>query len=66
MYSSFFLGNSGDEIVISEGSTEIARLDYTFGSGFVVAGRSRELALGSSAPFTESDYVLAAKADEAL
>jgi len=58
VYTGFSIANTTDEIVISEGSTEIARLNYT--SGFVVSGVSRELAaLASSPPYTESDYVLA-------
>jgi hypothetical protein len=57
VYSTFLLANSEDEIVISEGATEIARLNYTV--GFVVSGASRELPFGASPPFTESQYTLA-------
>ncbi len=42
VYDDFTLGNSGDEIVFSDGVTELLRLDY--GRDFDVAGRSRELA----------------------
>lgn len=41
VYSNFTLSNSSDEIIISDGLTELLRLDY--GSGFAVAGQSREL-----------------------
>jgi len=42
VYDSFTLSNSVDEIVLSDGPAELLRLDY--GSGFAVAGQSRELA----------------------
>jgi hypothetical protein len=61
VYSGFLLGNSGDEIVISEVidevETEIARLNYTLGSGFVVSGKSRELSDVGTYPYSESDFV---------
>ncbi|MCP4925818.1 MAG: lamin tail domain-containing protein, partial [Gammaproteobacteria bacterium] len=41
VYDNFTLSNSGDEIVLRDGLLELLRLDY--GSGFAVAGRSREL-----------------------
>ncbi len=41
VYDNFILSNSGDEIVLRDGLSELLRLDY--GSGFAAAGRSREL-----------------------
>ena len=41
VYSNFTLANSSDEIIFSDGLGELLRLDY--GSGFAVAGQSREL-----------------------
>jgi hypothetical protein len=41
VYDGFTLGNSGDEIVFSDCTQELLRLDY--GSDFDAAGRSREL-----------------------
>jgi hypothetical protein len=41
VYDDFTLGNSDDEIVFSNGVSELLRLDY--GSDFDAAGRSREL-----------------------
>jgi len=40
-YSSFFLGNSGDEVVITFQGTEIDRVDYN--ANFDVSGASKEL-----------------------
>ena len=40
-YSSFFLGNSGDEVVITFQGTEIDRVDYD--ANFDVSGASKEL-----------------------
>ena len=40
-YSSFTLGNSSDQIIFSEGSNELLRLDYE--TGFVANGASMEL-----------------------
>jgi hypothetical protein len=60
VYSGFLLANSADEIVVSEGATEIARLDYTL--GFAVSGASRELPSFTSPPFTEGEYNLATSA----
>jgi hypothetical protein len=51
------LANSEDEIVISENATGIAGLNYTL--EFVVSGASRELPLGASPLFMESQYTLA-------
>ncbi|MDH3537669.1 MAG: lamin tail domain-containing protein [Gammaproteobacteria bacterium] len=45
IYDDFILGNSGDEIVLSEGPTEKLRLEYD--ASFDVAGQSREL-IGSA------------------
>jgi len=53
VYSNFTLSNGSDEIVLREGLAEILRLDY--GSGFSVAGRSRELL---QLPMLESNYGL--------
>jgi hypothetical protein len=53
VYSNFSLGNTSDQIVFSDGSGELLRLDY--GSGFVVAGQSTEL-LGL--PMTAAQYGL--------
>jgi hypothetical protein len=41
VYRDFTLGNSADEILLGDDSTEWLRLEY--GPGFAVAGRSREL-----------------------
>ena len=41
VYSGFVLGNSNDTIVLSDGATEIARIDYD--SSLVAAGQSAEL-----------------------
>jgi len=41
VYSNFSLGNSSDQIVLSNNSGELLRLDYT--SGFAAAGQSTEL-----------------------
>ncbi len=41
VYSGFTLGNSGDQIVFSEGGIEMLRFSYS--SGFVGLGRSTEL-----------------------
>ena len=53
VYSNFTLSNGSDEIVLREGLMEILRLDY--GSGFSVAGRSREL---QQLPMMASNYGL--------
>jgi hypothetical protein len=41
VYSNFSLGNSSDQIVFSDSTGELLRLDYA--SGFVAAGQSAEL-----------------------
>jgi len=53
VYDGFTLGNSDDEIVFSDGVSELLRLDY--GSDFDAAGRSRELV---GLPMIESNYDL--------
>ena len=53
VYDDFTLSNSGDEIVYSDGAAELLRLEY--GSGFAVAGQSRELA---GLPMIEANYDL--------
>ncbi|MFT6373253.1 MAG: hypothetical protein ACJAZT_002012 [Gammaproteobacteria bacterium] len=53
VYSNFTLGNSGDEIILSDGVSELLRLDY--GSGFSSAGISTELVSTSA---TGSNYAL--------
>ena len=53
VYDNFTLANSADEIVLRDGLTEVLRLDY--GSGFVTAGRSRELV---NLPMLASNYGL--------
>jgi hypothetical protein len=53
VYDGFTLSNSGDEIVFSDGVSELLRLN--FGGDFDVAGRSRELA---GLPMLASDYEL--------
>ena len=55
VYSNFLLGNSGDEIVMSMGGVEIARLNYTV--NFDVAGRSRILDFYDGTSPIESDYI---------
>ena len=54
VYDGFTLGNSDDEIVFSDGITELLRLDYS--NDFAAAGRSRELA---GLPMIASNYDLA-------
>jgi len=53
VYDDFTLSNSGDEIVFSDGISELLRLDY--GSDFAAAGRSRELV---GLPMIASNYDL--------
>ncbi len=53
IYADFTLSNSGDEIVLREGQLEHLRLEY--GSGFDVAGQSRELI---ASPMTATNYGL--------
>ncbi len=53
VYDNFTLANSGDEIVLRDGLFELLRLDY--GSGFAVAGHSRELL---QLPMLASNYGL--------
>ena len=53
VYHNFILANSEDEIVFREGLLELLRLDYS--SGFVEAGRSREL---QQLPMLASNYGL--------
>lgn len=53
VYDDFTLSNSGDEIRLLEGPLELLRLEY--GSGFDVAGQSREL---TGLPMTSENYSL--------
>ena len=53
-YNDFRLGNTGDEIVISAGETEIARLDYS--SNFDIAGTAMELRPDEIDPYTIESY----------
>ena len=53
VYDGFTLSNSSDEVVFRDGQLELLRLDY--GSGFAVAGVSREL---QQLPMMESNYGL--------
>ena len=53
VYDGFTLSNSGDEIVFSDGISELLRLEY--GSDFDAAGRSRELV---GLPMIASNYDL--------
>jgi hypothetical protein len=53
VYSNFSLGNSSDQIILSEESGESLRLDYS--SGFVGAGISTEL---TSLPMAATNYAL--------
>ena len=53
VYSNFSLGNAGDEIIFSDGLSELLRLDY--GAGFDAVGRSRELI---SLPMSAANYQL--------
>jgi len=52
-YRDFSLGNTADEIVLRDDSTEWLRLEY--GAGFAVAGRSREL---NGSVMTLANYLL--------
>ena len=53
VYSNFSLGNTADQIVFSNGITDLLRLDYT--GGFGVAGNSVELI---GLPMNELNYAL--------
>ena len=53
VYDDFTLANSSDEIVLRDALTDVLRLDY--GSGFAVAGVSRELV---TLPLTAASYAL--------
>jgi hypothetical protein len=53
VYSGFTLGNSGDQIILSDGLTEFLRLDYS--AEFDTAGISMEL---TGQGMTELDYTL--------
>jgi Lamin Tail Domain len=53
LYSNFSLGNSGDQIVFSNGLSELLRLNYS--ASFDIAGQSMEL---TGLPMTESSYAL--------
>ena len=53
VYDNFTLANSSDEVVFRDGLLELLRLDY--GSGFAVAGVSREL---QKLPMMASNYGL--------
>jgi hypothetical protein len=53
VYDDFTLANSSDEVIFRDGLLELLRLDY--GSGFVVAGVSREL---EQLPMMASNYGL--------
>jgi hypothetical protein len=58
VYSSFALGNTGDEIVFSndaDGYDELLRLDYNL--SFVSAGRARELMTDGSYQLTSSAFI---------
>ena len=55
VYSGFNLKNDSDQIVISNGSTEIVRLEYT--DGFAIAGKSQELSGNVSLPLSNTDFV---------
>jgi len=52
-YKDFKLANGGDEIILSDGKTDLLRLDYS--SRFVSSGRSSEL---MSKKMTEGNYQL--------
>jgi hypothetical protein len=54
-YNDFKLANGGDEIILTDGSNNELRLDYS--SSFVKAGRSRELV---STPMIQGNYQLTA------
>ena len=62
VYNNFTLGNGADEIVFSDGLTELLRLEY--GIGFVEAGQSRELTdismLASSYLLTQDSLIYGA------
>ena len=58
VYSDFSLANNDDEIIIKEGTTTIARLDYTSVFGFVVAGKSRELSDVGIYPYEEDPFLM--------
>ena len=53
VYDDFILSNGGDEIVFSDGISELLRLEY--GSNFDASGRSREL---GGLPMIASNYDL--------
>jgi len=58
VYSGFTLGNTADEIVISDGLTELARLNYLSGSNIGAGGISAELSNIAALPPGPSDYFL--------
>lgn len=64
VYNNFTLGNSNDQIILSNQNTELARLDYS-GAAFGVAGISSELILQSSNP-SLADYQLTQNASYGL
>ena len=53
VYNNFSLGNSGDEIIFSNGLIDLLRLDY--GNSFDAPGRSRELV---ALPMISANYQL--------
>lgn len=62
VYSNFFIGNSGDEIVLeTSGGTEICRLDYTNGDPFGpgVSAELNNVASPVGGVSAEGDYVAA-------
>lgn len=56
VYTNFTLGNSSDQIILSDNNMEIVRLDYS-GANFGAAGISAELILQTSSPVS-ADYQL--------
>ena len=59
VYDDFTLGNTGDEIIISDGIIEIANLTYTDNSVFKLSGSSAELISHlnlASGIFSQDDY----------
>ncbi len=58
-YDGFTLGNTGDEIIISDGITEIVHLTYTDNSVFKISGSSAELISHlnlATGVFSQDDY----------
>lgn len=57
VYSGFTLGNTSDEIILSDGVMDLAALAYFSGSNFGVNGISVELSNLATFPLAQEDYL---------